>query len=835
VRPAAPGAASRVYTARVRRVALGLGLFAIIVGSEPSALGAVVWPSTVERTSHDLVDQDVAVRRRAAKQLEGLPRASVRRIGVLGLDDPDPEVRIASLRALIDARATGMGGRVVPWLGDSDARVRRAAADALAEAPVADAVPALARVLADPDATVRAAAAKALGSAAFPAAVPPLLGRLDDPEAEVRESVVAALSRLGDRSAVVPLVGKMQDNRPSVRRAVATALGLLGDPRASSALSLSLRDPDEIVRVASLEALGRLHAADAVVNIVPLLEQERRPAVRAAAVRALSEIPSEAAVDALVHALSTDDPSEPSAVRDALAHAGTRASGKLVECLAGQPLVVTGDGCALALGRIGGASAAPAIDAGLRRGVVRPVAALHALASSMDPRALSTVIEFLASDDPLVRRAAMDAADALLDPEEPDGRAVEPLARALDAAHQHGSERAALVALLGKTGSPRAAPALIELARDATDPSIRIAAVRALGWVGRSGQDDVLMHALDDDNPNLRLAAALSLRRIGSASSAGVLLDRLERAADQDREAIALSLRGPMSLSTDRNVIDRMERLARQQAGKDRDLLVEALGAVPGAPGSAALLRLLEDTDAPTRAKIAEALGAHPEAASALRTLVRDPVSRVRANAVWALGAAGGAHDLSVLEPLLTDPEPTVSGNASAALGRVGARGANVTGSLCGALRDERAYTRANALAGLRASRRRCPGGADRALVLQDPSELVRGAAARLLVSVPSDDTAADRATLDRCAAGETNGDVARRCSGAAEPAARPVPVRVYVVPSGAAAPVPDVPFALVRGDGFLRLGTSDRSGAVFELDTPRGLVRLALPSPLVF
>ena len=39
---------------------------------------------------------------------------------------------------------------------------------------------------------------------------------------------------------------------------------------------------------------------------------------------------------------------------------------------------------------------------------------------------------------------------------------------------------------------------------------------------------------------------------------------------------------------------------------------------------------------------------------------------------------------------------------------------------------------------------------------------------------------------------------------------------------------------ALVRADGFLRLGIADRRGSVFEISAPSGPVELAVPAPLV-
>jgi HEAT repeat protein len=799
----------------------------------PEQAEAFVWPSTVDRVGRDLHSADPAVRRKAARRLFDLPEGAVRRLAPSALSDAEPDVRVAALEALSAIHVPKLGERVAAWLGDNDGRVRRAAALALARQPYAPAVPALGRVLSDPDATVRTAAARALGVSGVTAALVPLLGRLDDSDPDVREAVAVALARLGDRGAVVPLIGKIQDSRPNVRKGVATALGVLGDARAESALVLLLRDPDETVRIAALNALGRIHARDAVATVTSLLQSERRAGVREAALMALAALPSDAAVDALVRALASDDPREHSPVRAALARAGARAVPQLSRCLEGQPAFDLADGCALALGEIGGEDAARVVSAALRRGVVRPVAALAALAASKDGRALATVFEYLSADDVWVRRAALDAALSLLDPREPDGRAVEPITRALDAAHGQRSERSALVELLGKTGSSRAAPLLERIAVDATDPALRLVAVTALGSVGRSNQDAALLASLSSEHPAVRLAAASSLRKTGSKETADALLMRLEDLAEQDREALEIALAGPLSVTTDAALVQRAVVLAKREDGGRRDIAIEAIAAAPAALGSAPLLAWLkEGTDAPTRAKIAEALGRHPEALASVTGLARDPEPSVRANALWALSTIGGNGEAELATAALADPDPAVAGDAAAALGGLLVRGAPVRGALCASLVSGRTYVRVNALVGLAAGRVRCDDGVERTL-LQDESELVRAAAARLLATAPAD---VDRLLLSRCAAEDPSANVAMACAAPTRPEKRraPVPVSVFVVPAGAAVPMPAAPYALVRADGYVRLGFADRRGSVYEQSAPDGPLALALPAPVV-
>src|SRR5436190_16038835 len=79
-----------------------------------SAASAFVWPTAIERAAENLRSSDVAVRRRAAKELGTFPRATVARLGIPALSDPDADVRVVTLEALLARRVTGLGERVTP-------------------------------------------------------------------------------------------------------------------------------------------------------------------------------------------------------------------------------------------------------------------------------------------------------------------------------------------------------------------------------------------------------------------------------------------------------------------------------------------------------------------------------------------------------------------------------------------------------------------------------------------------------------------------------------------------------------------------------------------------
>jgi HEAT repeat protein len=796
----------------------------------------LVWPSSIEALQRRLSDEDVETRRKAAVELARLPSSTQLRLLPGLFSDSDPEVRLAIADAALAVRLPDAGARVSKWLNDPDPRVREAAAEVLGVLRHAGSVPGLGRVLEDPEASVRRAAALALGNSRNPDASLFLLGHLDDGDPEVRHAVIAALQDLGDPRAVVPLIGRIQEQRAALRQQAAQALGTLGDTRAASALIVALADADAGVRAAAATSLGKLRAQDAVWSLGALLETETETDVQAAALEALGRVGSPASVEAILRASGRARPAEGS-VEHALAEAGAVAMPTLERCVFQPAPASTGNLCITALGKIGGPAAAQLIERALRQGAAEATGALTALGNAGDPAVLPTILEYVTAKSATERRAAIDAAAQLLDPDRQLGFAVEPIMSALSGARGGRLEQAALIALLGRTGSPRAAASLIPFARS-EDVYLRAVALEALGQLGPSEAEGVLLEALDAAHYPTRWTAAIALRQVGSRRSLDGLLFRFDTAPRADRETLAVALAGPLRDDPTEAQVVRTLRLLRNSPGPIKDGLIEALACVPGARGTQALLGLMPAFGKATRAKVAEALAKHPAARAGLRQLSGDADAAVRANAAWSLGAVGEAEDVASLFELLEDRDVAVAANAVASVALLGRRlQRNVAPELCHALHDSRSYVQANALTGLRWTDAACPNLETPAWLLEHhPAEEVRLAAARLLRDRPrwAEGTPDP---LARCAAKDVSGRVASACGSLAqatwdaESDARTVAVAVLIVPPGSTSPASRVPFALVRADGFIRSGVSDRRGAVSEVSAPRGPVRLTLPA----
>jgi HEAT repeat protein len=844
------------------RAALSGCWFALVASSAAASSGVdeIVWPASIQGVEGRLASASVEVRRAAAAELGRLPDSVQLRLLPGLFAEADPEVRLLVADAALQVRLPDAGARVVKWLSDSDARVRAAAAEVLGVLPHPGSAGALGRVLEDPDASVRAAAALALGNAESSDASLFLLGHLDDGDPEVRHAVISALEDLGDTRAVVPLIGRIQEPRAPLRRQAVAALGTLGDARAASALIVALSDADASVRAAAAISLGQLRFQDAVWSLGALLETEADPEVQSAVLNALAAIATPSSVEAILGA-SSRRRWFGARIEQALAGAGEGALPSLESCVF-QPLHPdAAASCVAALGSIGGARATSLVLRALREGVVDATRALGALAQCGDPATLPAVLEYLTSSSPAERRAAIDASSRLLEPEQRLGLAVEPIVLALSRAQGNRLERAALIGLLGRTGSPRAAEPLIPIARS-SDEYLRSIALEALGQLGPAGADSVLLGALDSPLFPSRWTAAIALRRVGTRASLDALLERLEQSPAGQDETLAVALAGPLADGASEAQLARVLRLFDAGSGAVKDALLEALGSIAGARGSALIEQLGARVGKASRAKLAEVLGSHPEARQTLLRFSADPDPAVRANAVWSLAGAALEQDVARLVALRADDDIAVAGNAVAALARTAARLGLEAEPLCATLTDRRGYVLVNALSGLRLLGASCPHAALPAWLLQHhPSDEVRIAAARLIRERPATVPGA-AGILARCVRKDASGRVAAACNSAGrnDPASAPsatptasanplvpagstsptkpraslpelpVAVSVLVVPTGSSAPTARAPFALVRADGLIRSGTSDRRGSVWEV-APRGALRLAVPA----
>ncbi len=257
--------------------------------------------------------------------------------GILG-SSADPRVRAAAARALgaapfppavpaLQRRVAAIQERAArsarpgepPGIAEAgDVEELAELAVALARLAPESSGPLVARLVAAPDARLRAAAARALSLGREPSALPPLVTLSADPDPDVRRLAYVGLGPHG-APAVAPLGAALSRSPgdPVEREAIVRALGATGDPSALPLLSPLLGGP--LAADAAL-AIGRLGSVDGTRVLLDALAGGGTVG-RLEVVEALAQLGSPEAGEALSAELLSDRP----AVRAAAA----RALGKL--------------------------------------------------------------------------------------------------------------------------------------------------------------------------------------------------------------------------------------------------------------------------------------------------------------------------------------------------------------------------------------------------------------------------------------------------------------------------------------------------------------------------
>lgn len=189
---------------------------------------------------------------------------------------------------------------------------RRSLFEVLVELPAA--VPALSRMLSDSRWFVVRNAADLLGEMSAASAEDSLVDLLRHTDDRVRRSATNALLRLGTPNALKTIYEAVNDVSPEVRMQAAAAISTKRDGRTSSTLIRAIEgEGDSDVQVAMIAALGRVGTADAVQKLLKLAEPDARlfrkkpTVIRVAAVQALGEVKTPAALAALKELVGDKD------------------------------------------------------------------------------------------------------------------------------------------------------------------------------------------------------------------------------------------------------------------------------------------------------------------------------------------------------------------------------------------------------------------------------------------------------------------------------------------------------------------------------------------------
>ena len=295
-----------------------------------------------------------------------------------------------------------------PWLQRAGARVLARVADKRAAMPL---VP----LLSSDDVNVRSAALDALGLCGGPAQSIHVVGLLDhEKELAPRVAAIRALGRMKSSKGLDKLVAALADPQYNVAEAAANALGLLAEPAALLPLATVVNDPSahEFVRVAAARSLMRMKDSRAIPTFIQACNDPVTD-IRRSAILGLGLLNAVGAYELLLDLLADE-----TVLRETVMALGQlddkRTLAPLLAVLRAEDLDSDIRITVLrSLGRNKVTDAVPELLAMLRGRSSLSVEVIRALGEIGDQRALSRLVEALASKDPTVVGAANTALSAL--------------------------------------------------------------------------------------------------------------------------------------------------------------------------------------------------------------------------------------------------------------------------------------------------------------------------------------------------------------------------------------------------------------------------------------
>jgi HEAT repeat protein len=583
----------------------------LVVQRDPSPLvrvaaaerfAAAGGPASADALGKLLVDPAPVVAVAAARGLAAMPkepRARQHLVAAYGGATPGGRAAIAdaldtlgvSLREAVEAEARALWERNVAALEARRGPSRAGAAEELGASGRGDALQRLVPLLEGKgvDRAVAAAAARGLGESAEWSARPYLEAALTDTDAALAEAAAFALGRLGDPRAADALAGAGTAETARIGAATVDALAALPDAAevGVALCDLAIRASDPVV---AARAAREVRRRDAECPERPLLQKLGRPGTEAT-VAALGEL----------------------GLRGAAAQA---ASDRLVPLLDRSPEASVRAAAAIALSRLGVASAVPALERRLQAAVAR-----------------------------LAERRARWGATAPAPGAPPEW--IDPVSA------DEVREAAALLASAGRVRAAGVEAVLLPFARDPR-PELRAGAVEGLAALRTGAALDVVSTALRDADLRVRVAAAEGLGRTGAAGAPPLV------AAVRDAAAATASVEWRITLARalgETGSAEAVAALGTLLDGASASAAAAALARIGAPTASAPLVAYLSRPDGLARADAVEALAqiAARDAAPAIAALLTDDRPDVRASAARALGRLRHEAASTRLEALRSD------------------------------------------------------------------------------------------------------------------------------------------------------------------------------------
>ena len=204
-------------------------------------------------------------------------------------------------------------------------------------------------------------------------------------------------------------------------------------------------------------------------------------------------------------------------------------------------------------------------------------------------------------------------------------------------AHPDPARRAEAATTLGEFRKPQSIDALLLGVRE-DNRTVRVASIKALGWIGDKRCALAVANRLDDPAVDVRIAAADTLGRLKNPAAVNALITACKDPAPRVRAAAV----GALGWIRDRRATKALIAATDDKTLRVRAAAVGALGLLKDPAALAALIVAGTDSSPLVRHQAASALGqlTDPNAKKALRRLAKDPNPAVQRAAKAALTRA---------------------------------------------------------------------------------------------------------------------------------------------------------------------------------------------------
>ncbi|MBI4830334.1 MAG: HEAT repeat domain-containing protein [Candidatus Lindowbacteria bacterium] len=189
------------------------------------------------------------------------------------LQNPSARIRNEALKMLIDRKTEAARSLVAPLLQDSDDQVRHSALLYVEILKCDEAASELIKLLSDPNSSIRQRAVVALGAVKDKEAAPYLVEALKDRNPRVSSTAAIELCRLDYGEAQPEIVRMMFENPVKhTRETIARSLGMMKSARACDALITALSDENPRLVESAIYSLGELRCEDAAKPLLTIYD-----------------------------------------------------------------------------------------------------------------------------------------------------------------------------------------------------------------------------------------------------------------------------------------------------------------------------------------------------------------------------------------------------------------------------------------------------------------------------------------------------------------------------------------------------------------------------------